>query len=199
MSFAHGIKIIREKTFCFDVRLIHAQVHAYNTYTWGKAAESRGIRMSKSPPLLLRNWAMMGLLSQNLFCQFQAKGEWLTILESLKKKNKQRCSYELKMIYICGVNLGLLPQTSLCGLRLLSSPSLYLPILMRLLPWGDLGLYLYLFYRACMCKCRQQTEGRERDHGNDTNKLGDLSRNPHGWPLFFSTLHQPRPIFRRGV
>ena len=72
---------------------------------------------------------MIGSLSQNLFCKLQAKGEWLTILGSLKKKNKQgqwpqppnkqmRCSYKLEMIYICGVHLGLLCQTSPSGLRL---------------------------------------------------------------------------------
>ena len=74
--------------------------------------------MSKFPSLLLKKWAMTSSLYQNLFCQLQAKGEWLTILESLKKKNKHGCTYELKRIYICGVHLGLLPQTSLGGLRL---------------------------------------------------------------------------------
>ena len=52
-------------------------------------------------------------------------------------------------IYICGVSLECLPQTSSSGTCF---PSLSLPVLVRLLPWGDLGLYLYfyLFYRACM-------------------------------------------------
>ena len=63
--------------------------------------------------------------------------------------NKQKCSYELKRIHICGVHLGLLPQTSLSGTCF---PSLSLLTLVRLLPRGDLGLYLYLylFYRAYM-------------------------------------------------
>ena len=54
-------------------------------------------------------------------------------------------------IYIRGVHLGLLPQTSLGG-TCLPSPSLSLLVLVRLLPWDDLGfhLYIYLFYRACM-------------------------------------------------
>jgi len=81
---------------------------------------------------------------------------------TLKKKNKQMCSYKLKQpnkqgcscelkriyIYICGVHLGLFPQTSLGGLCLLSSSSLSLPILLRLLPRGNLGLYL--FYCGCI-------------------------------------------------
>ena len=46
------------------------------------------------------------------------------------------------------MHLGLLPQTSLGGLRLLSSSSLSLPILVRLLPQGNLGLYL--FYCGCI-------------------------------------------------
>ena len=85
-------------------------------------------------------------------------------LESLKGKkkrvllqaqtNKQGCSYKLKSIYICGVHLGLLPQTSLGGTCL---PSLSLPTLVRHLPWVDLGLYLYLylFYRTCMFNSRR--------------------------------------------
>ena len=114
--------------------------------------------MFELPPLLLGKWATIGSLSQNLFCWLQVKGEWLTILESLKKKtnkanshnhqpNKKRHFYELKRIHICGVHLRLLPQTSLGGTYL---PSLL--ILVRLLPHGGLGLYLYLylFYRACI-------------------------------------------------
>ena len=115
-----------------------------------------GFRMSKFPPLLLRKWATTGSLSQNLFFQLQAKGEWLTIPESLKRKTnkgaftspnkKTRVLYELKQInkcaftslkriYNCGVHLRLLTQTSSGGTCL---PSLSLPILMRFLPRGDL-------------------------------------------------------------
>ena len=129
--------------------------------------------MSKFPHLLLKKRTTTSSLSQNLFSQLQAKGEWLIVLESLKRKktnkqkgaftslnkqtrlllwsqtNKQGCFYELNRIYICGVHLGLLPQTSPGGTCL---PSLSLPVLVRLLPQGDLGLYLYLylFYCACM-------------------------------------------------
>ena len=132
MSFANGIKRIRDKTFCFDIWL-KPNLHTWHTTRIHRArynsAELRGIRMSEFPPLLLRKWAMIGSLSQNLFCQLQAKSKWLTILESLKKKNKHgqrpqplikqtRCSYELKRIHICGVHLGLLSWTSLGGLCL---------------------------------------------------------------------------------
>ena len=74
------------------------------THTWAgcNSEELRGIRMSEFSSLLLEKWAMTGSLSQNPFCQLQVKGEWLTILESLKKKlkikkkKKRRFSYELK-------------------------------------------------------------------------------------------------------
>ena len=71
-----------------------------------------------------------------------------------KKKYKQGCSYELtqqttKGYSLCGVRLGLLPQTSPSDLFLLSSSLLSQPFLVRLLPRVDLGLllyyYLYLF------------------------------------------------------
>ena len=67
--------------------------HAHDTHHaymgWGATPKSYvGFRKSEFPPLLLGKWAMIGLLSQNLFCQLQAKIEWLTILESLKRKTK---------------------------------------------------------------------------------------------------------------
>ena len=176
VSFTNGIKRIRDKTFCFDVWL------GPNPRTWhtlcihGAGCNSEelcGIRMSEFSPLLLKKREMIGSLSQNLFCQLQSKGEWLTILESLKRKkqtnvllrasiNKQVCSYELKQpnkgalislkgyiyIYIYGVCLRFLPQTSSGGTCL---PSLSLPVRVRLLPRGDLGLYLYLYLFYCVC------------------------------------------------
>ena len=144
---------------------VQAMHMAHNTHTWG------GVRLHRVtwdsyvriPPLLLEKWSTTGSLSQNLFCLLQAKGEWLIILESLKKKDKQRCfyklkqpnkqgcSYKLKRLYICGVHLGLWPQTSPNGLCLLSFPSLSLPVLVRLLSRDDLGLYLYLYFFYCAC------------------------------------------------
>ena len=172
VSFTHRMKRIRDKIFCFDIRLEPNLRTRHTTHIKGARCdfvESHGIHMSEFPPLLLKKRATTGSLSQNLFCQLQAKGEWLTILESLKKKkkkkknkqrcsyelkqpNKQRCSYDLKRMYIYGVHLGLWPQTTLGGLHLISSPSLSLLVLMRLLPKGDLGLYLYpyLFYYPYM-------------------------------------------------
>ena len=72
------------------------------------SAELHEVRMFEFPSLLLRKQATIGSLSQNLLCQLQAKGKWLTILESLKKKRPTaatinqtiRCFYELKRIYI---------------------------------------------------------------------------------------------------
>ena len=49
-------------------------------------------------------------------------------------------------VCVCGVHLGLLPQTSLVA-TCLPSPSL--PVLVRLLPRGDLGLYLYFYLFYC--------------------------------------------------
>ena len=120
--------------------------------------------MSEFPHLLLKKWATTGSLSQNMFCQLLAKGNWLTILESLKKKNKhgQRlqpltkqtwCSYKLKRIHICGVHLGLLPQTSPGGFHLLSSISISTCSGKALaLGWPGLHrIYAYIFnsWRIC--------------------------------------------------
>ena len=123
MSFVNGIKRIRDKTFCFDVWL-RPNPRTRHTSCIHRAGcnskELRGIRMSEVPPFLLGKRAMWGSLSQNLFCHLQENGEWLTILKSLKKKqkqNKQGCSYELtpqtpKGYSLCDVHLGLLSQTS---------------------------------------------------------------------------------------
>ena len=177
VSFATGIKRIRDKTFCFNVQLGSNLCTRHTSRIHGAGCNSKscvGFRTFELPPLLLEKQATTNSLSQNMFCQLQAKGEWLTILESLKRKTKvllraqtikrgcsyelkksnKRCSYELKRIYICGVYLGFLPQTSLGGTCLLS-PSL--PVLVRLLPRVDLGvcLYPYLFYHAYMfSSCR---------------------------------------------
>ena len=92
MSSVDEIKRIRGKTFCFNVRL-RPNPRTQHTKCIHRAGcnsiESRGIRMSEFPPLLLRKRATTSPLSQNLFCQLQAKGEWLIILELLKRKNKQ--------------------------------------------------------------------------------------------------------------
>ena len=110
--------------------------------------------------MLLKKRATTGSLSKNLFCQLQAKGKWLTILDSLKMKNEHgqrpqpltkqtRFSYELKMIYIYiyGVHLGLLTQTFSGGYRLwvVSVSILISSNLVRLLPPCDFYLYLNLF------------------------------------------------------
>ena len=152
-ELANEIKRIKDKTFCFNEWLgpnlctrHTSRIHRVRC----NSEELRGIRMSEFPPLLLEKRAMIGSLSQNLFFQLQTKGKWLTILESLKKKNKG-CSYELTQQ--TKIHLRLLPQTSPGGTHPLS-PSL--PILVRLLPQGDLGLYLYLyfylylFYNTCI-------------------------------------------------
>ena len=52
-------------------------------------------------------------------------------------------------IYIYGVHLGLSPHTSLGGFHPLSSLSLSLPALVRLLPQSYLGPYLYLHFFYC--------------------------------------------------
>ena len=89
MSFASGIKRIRDKTFYFDVQL-GPNTHTRQTICIHRvgcnSAKFHEIRMFEVPPLLLRKYAMTGLLSHNLFYQLQAKGKRLTILESLKRK-----------------------------------------------------------------------------------------------------------------
>ena len=139
VSFVNKIKRIRDKTFYFDVRfrpnLRTRHTTCIHRAGWN-SAKLHGIHMSKLPLLLLGKWVTIGSLSQNLFCQLQAKCEWLTILESLKnKKNKHgqrsqlstkqtRCSYELKSIHLYCVHFGLLPKTSPGGFCLLSSISI---------------------------------------------------------------------------
>ena len=112
------IKRIGNKIFCFNVQLRPNLCTWQTTCIHGvgcNSIELRGIHMSEFPPLLLRKRATTGSLSKNLFCQLQAKGEWLTILKSLKKKNKHvqwpqpstkktRCSYKLKRyIYVVSI------------------------------------------------------------------------------------------------
>ena len=163
MSFNNGIKIIRDNTFCFDVRLGPNPCTWHTSHIHGARCNSKelcGIRMSEVPPLLLGKRATTGSLSQNLFCHLQTNSEWLTILESLKKKKKQtRALFELtqqttKGYGLYDVHLGLFPQTSLGDSLLLSSSFLSLPSLARHFPQVNLGLFLYLylynFHRACM-------------------------------------------------
>ena len=81
VSFVNGIKRIKDKTFCFEIWLEPNLSIQHTTRIHGarcNSTESRGIRMFEFPPLLLGKWAMTGSLSQNLFCQLQAKVEWLT-------------------------------------------------------------------------------------------------------------------------
>ena len=153
VSFTNRIKRIRDKIFCFDIWLGLNPRTRHTSCIHGMGCNSkelRVIRMSKVPHLLLKKQVTIGSLSQNLFFHLQANGEWLIILESLKKKkeNKERCSYKLtqqttKGYSLCGVHLGLLSQTSSSVLFLLSSSLLCLSFLVRLLPRVDLGLFLY--------------------------------------------------------
>ena len=163
MSFANGIKRIRDKTFCFDIQLRLNPCTQHTSHIHGAGCNSKelhGIRMSKVPPLLLGKWATTSSLSQNLFCYLQANGKWLAILESLKKKKKkykQGCSYELtqqttKGYSLCDVHPRLLPQTFPSDLFLLSSSLISLPFLVRLLPRIDLGIFLYHYpYHFLLC------------------------------------------------
>ena len=127
------------------------------------------IQMSEFPPLLLRKQATIGSLSQNLFCQLQAKGKWLTILESQKKErgalrslnkqtkvlllaqtNKQGCSYEFRRIYIylwCPSG-ALASNFSRWYLSSISISTCFGEALASGWPWS-LSLSLYLFYHAC--------------------------------------------------
>ena len=78
------------------------------THTWGEVQLRRvawDFVCPNSHLYCLGKWATASSLSQNLFWQLQAKGEWLTILKSLKRKTnvllqaqtiKQGCSYKLK-------------------------------------------------------------------------------------------------------
>ena len=96
VSFFNGTKKIRDKIFCFNVRLEPNPYTRHTSHRHGEGCNSEElhrIRMSKYPPLLLEKRAMIGSLPQNLFCQLQGKGEWLTILESLKRKTDKANSH----------------------------------------------------------------------------------------------------------
>ena len=135
MSFTNEINRIRDKKICFDVWLGHNPHTRHTSRIHGARCNFEELRgtsdMSEVPPLLLGKRAMTSSLSQSLFYHLQVNGKWLTILESLKEKEKC-CSYELthhttKGYSLCGVHPGLLPQTSLGDLFLLSSSFLSLP------------------------------------------------------------------------
>ena len=125
-----------------------------------------GFRMSEFPPLLPREMSNGKFTIPELVLAIASKRRVTHYPKVSEKKNKcaltssnnqtrvllqaqttkQRCSYELKRIHICGVHLRLLPQTSPGG-TCLPSPSLL--VLVRLLPWVNLGLYLYLYLFYC--------------------------------------------------
>ena len=91
MSFTNKIKRIKDKIFCFNVRLWPNPCTRHTLRIHGAGCNSKelhGIRMSEFPSLLLEKRATTGSLSQNLFCHLQANSEWLTILELLKWKKK---------------------------------------------------------------------------------------------------------------
>ena len=72
VRFANEIKRIRDKTFCFDIRLGPNPRTQHTKHIHGPRCNSTelcGIHMSEFPPLLLRKRKMIGSLSQNLFFQ----------------------------------------------------------------------------------------------------------------------------------
>ena len=152
-------------SFSNEVDPFFSAAHIYfsNTCIHGvgcNSTELRGICMFEFPPLLLRERATTGSLSQNLFCQLQAKAKWLIILESLKRKTNMtnNCNHQPNKQDALRSLKGYISMVSLWGscLKLLRVActfcfsSLSLPVLVRLLPWSDprLYLYFYLFYGA---------------------------------------------------
>ena len=121
------------------------------THIWGEVQLWRATWDSyvRSPTFIAQEASNDRFTIQNLFCHLQANGKWLTILKSLKEKRKQtrmllRANTSHKKGHsLCGVHLGLLPQTSPGDLFLLSSSLFSLPFRVRLLPWVGLGLFLY--------------------------------------------------------
>ena len=127
VSFVNKIKRIRDKTFYFDVRfrpnLRTRHTTCIHRAGWN-SAELHGIHMSELPLLLLGKWVTIGSLSQNLFCQLQAKCEWLTTLESLKKKKKKKTW----------------PTTSTINQ------------INKVLLWAK-WIYIYIYICVCVCVC----------------------------------------------
>ena len=166
------MKRIRDKTFCFGVQL------EPNPRTWHtsrihgagcNSEELRGISYVRIPTFIAWETSndkftipepVLAIASKRRVTHYPKVSEKKNKCALTSSNNqtrvllqaqttKQRCSYELKRIYICGVHLRLLPQTSPGGTY---PPSPSLLVLVRLLPWVNLGLYLYLylFYCACM-------------------------------------------------
>ena len=159
-SFANRIKRIRDKTFCFDVRFRPNPCTRHTSHIHGvgcNSGELCGISISEVPHLLLRKQAMIGSLSQNPFCHLQANSEWLTILESLKKKKEKKKKKTNKGTLWANPtnNKRIWPLWCPSGALAsnLSSSLLALPFLVRLLPLVDFSLFrcLYLyFFLSCL-------------------------------------------------
>ena len=163
VSFANRFRRIRDKTFCFDVWLEPNPCTWHTSCIQGAGYNSKELRDSYvwSPSFVA--WEMsndrftvpepvLPLVSK---CRVTTYPK--VTKKEKKKKNKQGYSYELTQqkaneYSLCGVHLGLLPQTSLGDLFILSSSLLSLPFLVRLLPRVDLGLFLYHYlYHFLSC------------------------------------------------
>ena len=98
----------------------------------------------------------------------------------------------IKRYSFCGVHPRLLPQTSLGDSLLLSSSLPSLPFLVRLLPWVDLGLFLYLhlyfFYHACMFNS-QRICARVVLIVGSVEGGGNLLRSRYVWGGIFCLFH----------
>ena len=157
VGFTNRIKIISDKTFCFDVW------PEPNLWTWHTSHIHRVGCNSEELCGISYVWIPTYVAQETRNDRFVilepilpiASKRWVTHYPRVTKKKKQRCSYKLKQtnngaltslkwyiyiyiyIYICAVHLGFLPQTSL-SCTCLPSPSL--PSLVRLLSRVNLGL-----------------------------------------------------------
>ena len=102
ISFVIGIKRIRDKTFCFNVRLgtnPHTQ-HTSCIHGAGRDfAKLCGIHLFEFPPLLLGKWATIGWISRTCFanCKQKVSGSLsLKAVAHLKRKTNKGALMSLK-------------------------------------------------------------------------------------------------------
>ena len=164
VNFTNRIKRIRDKTFCFNVQLgpnPHTQ-HTSRIHGEGcNSEELRGICMFEPTFVAWETRNNRFTISKPILPIASKR----RVTPKVTKKEKQTRPTDatinqtnkgvltslkgcIFVVSIWGSRLKLLRVACTFG-QYLSSPSLSLPIPMRLLPRGDLGLYLYLYLFYC--------------------------------------------------
>ena len=174
VSFVNGIKRIRDKTFCFDVQFKPKFVCPKSCVGFVCPKSQLCTTLESCVVQLWRVAWDLNVRSPNFVARETSNDRFIILAPVLplarkwrvthyprvtkkKKENKKKVLLRAnptnnKRIRLCGVHLGLLPQTSSGDSLILYSSLLSLPILVRLLPRVDLSLFLYLYlYLFLLC------------------------------------------------